>query len=173
MKTTTNRHHVENYNRCWQGCGETGACVHGWQAHRIATTENGLVVPQKAKYRFTIWPSLSQIFLKKGLKSASVGWALCLGYDFQVLGSHPASSSQISGYLLLPLLPSLMHSRTLFLFLSEIKSFKKGKKGQPGWLSGFAPAFSPGHDPGVLGSSPTSGSLHGTCFSLSLPLVDK
>ena len=25
-----------------------------------------------------------------------------------------------------------------------------------GWLGGLAPAFGPGHDPGVLGSSPTS-----------------
>ena len=32
-------------------------------------------------------------------------------------------------------------------------------KGIPGWLSGLAPAFGPGHDPGVLGSIPASGSL--------------
>ena len=32
------------------------------------------------------------------------------------------------------------------------------------------PAFGPGRDPGVLGSSPTSGSLHGVCFSLCLCL---
>ena len=30
--------------------------------------------------------------------------------------------------------------------------------GIPGWLSGLAPAFSPGCDPGIPGSSPTSGS---------------
>ena len=42
--------------------------------------------------------------------------------------------------------------------------------GIPGWLRGLAPAFSPGHDPGDLGSSPTSGSLHGACFSLCLCL---
>ena len=30
----------------------------------------------------------------------------------------------------------------------------------------FSAAFSPGCDPGVLGSSPASGSLHGACFSL-------
>ena len=40
--------------------------------------------------------------------------------------------------------------------------------GIPGWLSGLAPAFSSGCDPGDPGSSPTSGSLHGACFSLSL-----
>ena len=31
-------------------------------------------------------------------------------------------------------------------------------RGQPGWLSGLAPAFGPGHDPGDPGSNPTSGS---------------
>ena len=31
-------------------------------------------------------------------------------------------------------------------------------------------AFSPGRDPGVLGSSPASGSLQGACFSLYLGL---
>ena len=34
----------------------------------------------------------------------------------------------------------------------------------------FSSAFSPGPDPGDLGSSPTSGSLHGACFSLCLCL---
>ena len=38
--------------------------------------------------------------------------------------------------------------------------------GIPGWLSDSAPAFGLGRDPGVLGSSPVSGSLHGACFSL-------
>ena len=32
--------------------------------------------------------------------------------------------------------------------------------GQPGWLSGLVAAFNPGRDPGDLGLSPTSGSLH-------------
>ena len=47
---------------------------------------------------------------------------------------------------------------------------------EPGWLSSWAPAFTPRHDPGVLGSSPMSGSLHGACFfflSLSVSLMDK
>ena len=43
-------------------------------------------------------------------------------------------------------------------------------QGIPGWLSGFAPAFGPGRDPGVQGWSPASGSLHGACFSLCLCL---
>ncbi|CAD7676900.1 unnamed protein product [Nyctereutes procyonoides] len=42
--------------------------------------------------------------------------------------------------------------------------------GIPGWLSGLAPAFYPGCDPGDLGLSPMSGSLHGACFSLCLCL---
>ena len=42
--------------------------------------------------------------------------------------------------------------------------------GIPGWLSGLAPAFSPEHDPGVLGLSPTTGSLREACFSLCLYL---
>ena len=29
--------------------------------------------------------------------------------------------------------------------------------GMPGWRSGLAPAFGPGHDPGYPGSNPTSG----------------
>ena len=46
----------------------------------------------------------------------------------------------------------------------------KRKEGIPGGLSGWAAAFSSGCDPAVLGSSPTSGSLHGACFSLRLCL---
>ena len=42
--------------------------------------------------------------------------------------------------------------------------------GIPGWLSGLAPAFSPGRDSGVLRSRSASGSLHGACFSLCLCL---
>ena len=35
----------------------------------------------------------------------------------------------------------------------------------PGWLSGWAPPFGPGCDPGVPESSPTLGFLNGACFS--------
>ena len=42
----------------------------------------------------------------------------------------------------------------------------------PLWVSPvvqwFSTTFGPGHDPGDLGSSPTSGFLHGACFSLCL-----
>ena len=43
---------------------------------------------------------------------------------------------------------------------------QNSKNGIPGWLSGLALAFGPGHDPGDLGSSPTSGSLQAACLSL-------
>ena len=43
-------------------------------------------------------------------------------------------------------------------------------KGIPGWLSGLAPAFGPGRDPGVLGLSPAWGSRHRAYFSLLLCL---
>ena len=47
--------------------------------------------------------------------------------------------------------------------------FKYQLEGIPGWLSGLAPAFSPGCDLGVQGSSPTSGSMQsGESASLSL-----
>ena len=35
---------------------------------------------------------------------------------------------------------------------------KENESGIPGWRSGLAPAFGPGHDPGDPGSNPTSGS---------------
>ena len=38
--------------------------------------------------------------------------------------------------------------------------------GAPVWLRGWGSAFGSGRDPRVLGSSPTSGSLHGACFFL-------
>ena len=41
--------------------------------------------------------------------------------------------------------------------------------GAPGWLSGWVSAFGSGHDPGVLGSTPISGSLAGRLL-LPLPM---
>ena len=52
----------------------------------------------------------------------------------------------------------------LHRFICLVKTYSSGA---PGWLSGGASAFGSGHDPGVPGSSPTSGSLAG---SLLLPL---
>ena len=43
----------------------------------------------------------------------------------------------------------------------------KVKRQDPWVAQRFSTAFSPGPDPGDPGSSPTSGSLHGACFSLS------
>ena len=34
---------------------------------------------------------------------------------------------------------------------NDVVCLKAAKRGIPGWLSGLAPAFSPGHDPGVPG----------------------
>ena len=48
-----------------------------------------------------------------------------------------------------------------------LKEYKNINSRIPVWLSSLAPAFSPGHDPGVPGSSPALGSLHGACFSFS------
>ena len=42
---------------------------------------------------------------------------------------------------------------------------------QTAWVAQqFSTTFSPGHDPGDLGLSPTLGSLQGACFSLCLCL---
>ena len=45
---------------------------------------------------------------------------------------------------------------------------RSGLLGIPGWLSDLAAAFRLRQDPGVLGSNPTSDSLHGVRFCLSL-----
>ena len=58
----------------------------------------------------------------------------------------------------------------LFIAFMVILLFQITFLGIPGWLSGLAPAFDAGPDPGVPGSSPTLGSLHGACFSLCLCL---
>ena len=59
-----------------------------------------------------------------------------------------------------------MNAECYFCFLPF---FHKSKNlGIPGWLSSLVPAFGPGHDPGVPGLSPTSGSLRGACSSLCL-----
>ena len=50
--------------------------------------------------------------------------------------------------------------KDLFI-LENVNLFLKLYLGAPGWLSGWAPAFGSGHDPGVLGSSPASGSPQG------------
>ena len=54
-----------------------------------------------------------------------------------------------------------LHMATYFIRI------KKGAALVAWW---FSAAFSPGCDPGDLGSSPALGSLHGACFSLCLCL---
>ena len=54
----------------------------------------------------------------------------------------------------------------IYIFISE------SALGIPGWLSGLAPAFGPGRDPGVLGSNPSSGFLL-LLLPVSLPLMNK
>ena len=63
------------------------------------------------------------------------------------------------------------------LFINRNKTvFKNSFWGIPGWLSGLAPAFGPGRDPGDPGSSPTLGSRFmepaspSACVSASLSL---
>ena len=68
------------------------------------------------------------------------------------------------------LLKGILCSRSYILFVIYDSNLKLPILGIPGWLSGLVPAFGPGHDPGVLGSSPASGSLHGACFSVCLCL---
>ena len=55
---------------------------------------------------------------------------------------------------------------------SEVGSLVKRSMypGAPWVAQRFSASFSPGPDPGDLGSSPASGSLHGACFSLCLCL---
>ena len=43
-------------------------------------------------------------------------------------------------------------------FKPSFEGFERLCLGIPGWLSGLAPAFGPGRDPGDPGSNPTSGS---------------
>ena len=65
-------------------------------------------------------------------------------------------------------LNSSTHHLVLYVFLFKGTLFDW----TPGWLSGLVPAFGPGHDPGVPGSSPTSGSCREPASPLlmSLPL---
>lgn len=85
--------------------------------------------------------------------------------------SPPCCSLLHSGPLhglptLLSNFPSVLHGK---LYLH----FKIQPRGTPGWPSGWASSFGSESDPGVLGSSPVSGSLQvdiGLSLPLSLPL---
>ena len=73
-----------------------------------------------------------------------------------------------------PHFPSHLPLQTMLTWVRVMVSphlqIRKLRQGIPGWLSGLAPAFGPGRNPGVLGSSAASGSRHGACFSLCLCL---
>ena len=63
----------------------------------------------------------------------------------------------------------LFHSPLVIFHTDDLK-FIKRTSGTARVVQQFSTAFSAGRDPGVPGSSPTSGSLHGACFSLCLCL---
>ena len=66
---TTMRHHLTSFrititkkatnNKCWWGCGEKGALVHGWCDCRWVQPlwKTVIKVPQKIKNRTFVWPS--------------------------------------------------------------------------------------------------------------------
>ena len=87
-----------------------------------------------------------------------------MGLDPGSQGSHPGLKAGAKPLSHQGCSPSLSFQKD-FIYLLERVSV-----GIPGWLSGLQPSFGPGRDLGVPGSSPTSGSLHGACLSLSLCL---
>ena len=64
---------------------------------------------------------------------------------------------------------SVLYKVALIPTITE-QLYKKEGLGAARVAQWFSTAFNPGPDPGDLGSSPTSGSLHGACFSLCLCL---
>ena len=68
------------------------------------------------------------------------------------------------------LFPQNKHSLTCSVFHCLLRKALKVFSRATWVAQRFSATFSPGPDPGGLGSSPTSGSLHGACFSLCLCL---
>ena len=97
-----------------------------------------------------------------GPTPASLGTSACLGpakvrraSRSSCSGPHPGQGPEV------PTQPLISPE------LSRRQLYPNGLSwGIPGWLSGLAPTFGPGCDPGFPGSSPASGSLQGACFSL-------
>ena len=90
---------------------------------------------------------------------------------FQVLQNEHALISQINTYLTKIFFSCLVKFATTMNIIGnsmDQPNIFSHVRGMPGRLSGGASAFGPGHDPGVLGSSPASGLPHGACFSLCL-----
>ena len=90
------------------------------------------------------------IWEETGLGATARGHEMCFGWAVVTLPPVPTSHHVVPR----------AHTRLLFS-----KHKRRGSEAQ--WSSA---AFSPDRDPGVPGSSPTSGSLRGACFSLCLCL---
>ena len=88
-------------------------------------------------------PWLVQVFVKRGgspQHAAALFWVLGCGEEPDAQKPLPSQS---------------LYSRRV----DRLTDKRQNKEsGQPRWLSGLAPAFGPGCDPGHPGSSPTSGS---------------
>ena len=100
---------------------------------------------------------------------------ILLGYHLTML-SHmcwvlinhkPLSLISLKKFVPLNLIEDM---RGMFDFVFTMLFQRMQEWGTPGWLSYWVSAFGSGRYPGVLGSSPTSGSPRGVCFSLCLCL---
>ena len=64
-----------------------------------------------------------------------------------------------------------MHYFITCMFIELITVLCTKEMNRAAWVAQrFSASFSPRLGPGILGSSPTSGSVHGACFSLCLCL---
>ena len=132
---------------------DTLARIHRMYDPKVNPNVNyGLQLIMTCQYRFTHWNNYTALVGKLIVEEAVFlcMWVwVCSGTD-----------THAQGYMETVYFPQ---------FCSEpVTALKNTKHGIPGWLSGLAPAFCPGCDPGVPEWSPTSGSLHEACFSLCL-----
>ena len=155
---TTMRYHLTavrmseiNYsgnNRCWWGCRERGTLLHCWWGCK-------LVQPLWK----TVWRFLKELHIALPYDPATA----LLG----LLGIYPKDTVNKT---------KRQPTEWEKIFANDVSDkglvskIYKELIGIPGWRSGLVPAFGPGRDPGDPGSNPTSGSLHGACFSLCLCL---
>ena len=89
-------------------------------------------------------------------------------------GSYPKACDSLAWLLLFQQLPEADLGSRHFSPQAQPSDYPRkhliNDLGISWWLRGLAPALGPGLDPGVRGSNPTLGSLHGACFSLCLCL---
>ena len=149
--------------------------LHGSEwSHSLHIRKWHLYSPGTQDHRGMIWELIRTT--ESRVPGCLSGLNVCLssGHDPRVLGSSPTSSSLISEESASPSAPppapALSPSLLLRRSPGDSHAFKNLGSGMPGWFSGWASAFSSGHDPGVPGSSPPSGSLWGVFFSLCLCL---